>query len=439
MITKLTAIWLLAVAAAGAVSSCADDDAAEPYAPQAGDGSVSISFTISSASTTRGGTRANTTTGSRTSTNTRANETTSGETSTEAGDNSLNENTITRLDLYVFASSSDDATMMGHKYCIYNNETQETTSGYGTLTYSTEADSKLGTCTGTWTDTGLYYTKDELEGKTVYLIANWDEAASASIATLADLKAAKIGSDDFSPATKQTKFVMDSKPEKLTTDSNVTKIEDGTTATYTINSIELSRALAKIRLTALKDDGTEITTYTSGEKSVEYTLNNYAKYGSVIADGTDLTATTTLETLQTIKGSDLLQQKNKSGKEAAVFYSYPNNWFDSSKNIREEEPINAARQTYIQLYAPYTNSDNKEIWGYYKIYVNYRLQEDNDADKDEVNVDQTLYQLQRNYIYDITARIDREGGTQSDPVTLTSVKYQAVEWDENKGGDITFD
>ena len=40
-----------------------------------------------------------------------------------------------------------------------------------------------------------------------------------------------------------------------------------------------------------------------------------------------------------------------------------------------------------------------------------------------------LYQLQRNYIYDITVTIDREGGTETKPVT-PRLYYQVIPFDE---------
>lgn len=463
-IIRRAAAWLLfASAALGALSSCADDaDCGSEVTPSVATdgGDVCVSFSIGgmvsgsgtrSASATRAGSDAGA--------GTRADS----DTKTEAGDNNLNENAISRLDLYVFSGTEDDATLEKHVYCTYGSDTQ-TTTGSGTLTYSTTPDNKK--CTGTWKETGLCWS--EIKGKTVYIVANDSLGGSRSISALFDLKKITSSNTNFVPTDKQTTFLMDGKVENLALNTNVLKNTNDDGVIYEIcksvaedgGGVELSRALTKIRLKVLGSDGTtDITTQsitktdqtagTQTDVSVRYNLVQYAKEASVIADGTDITATTILESKKdNMKESELPQQDGK-----IVFYTYPNNWYDSDKYMYVEEPINSDRQTYILLYAPYpitakttstTGEDgtatttttvtatNDNYW--YKVPVNYRLQQNND----EVNatVDDSLYKTQRNYIYDVTVTIDREGGTYSEPVVL---KYQAQEWEDGKGGEVTFE
>jgi len=466
MITKLTAIWLLAIAATGAVSSCADDDAAEPYAPpQAEEGSVSISFTIGAASTTRSGTRANTATSSRTSTNTRASEITQ-----EAGEDTLHENTIERLDLFVFDSTAD--TLRKHVYCEYDGTN---TSGYGTLTYSTQAEAN-GKCTGTWTETGLRYSQDlkpiettttGSDGTTTtttsnpvaYLVANWNNEAADTIKTKEELKNSTIVAtaakgDTLTPNAKQTLFLMDGKaPDiKIKTDGegNLTESTTNNTTTYTL-PMELRRALAKIRLTVRVRKSNESTDYKDiTTTDANYRLKNYGKNASVVAEE-DIDISDTVRTDSTaglIAGKDMLRQVNKNGNTAVVFYTYPNNWVKKFKDdgktklneedlkalMREGEPADIARQTYVLIHAPYPADSETKYW--YKVPVNYRLQEDNDDP--DADFDDTLYKTQRNYIYDITVTLDLAGGTHVEPALVRNVNYQALPWDDKQSEDIMF-
>ena len=110
-----------------------------------------------------------------------------------------------------------------------------------------------------------------------------------------------------------------------------------------------------------------------------------------------------------------------------VLYSYVNNWYQTAEDeLVGEIPINEEKQTYIILYAPY-GDDGKKY--YYKVPVNYQLPEDND----DINPDESyknLYRLQRNYIYDITVTIDREGGTEYNPKEVDAMRVIVVPWTE---------
>lgn len=81
----------------------------------------------------------------------------------------------------------------------------------------------------------------------------------------------------------------------------------------------------------------------------------------------------------------------------------------------KEDPIVADRQTYILLKAPYGDEEY-----YYKVPVNKTIYDGNDAvtfTDAQLKEIRDLYRMKRNYIYDVTVTIDREGGPVTDPVT----------------------
>lgn len=457
--TRRSAIWLLvAVAALGVLCSCADDGGEAVPSTVAAGGDVSVIFSIGGMA---GGAGTRSASATRADSNASAGTRAKSNTKTGAGDDdNLNENRITRLDLYVFSGTTDEAKCEKHVY--YLNEQGSKFS------YLDDDEKEAGTVTtmGKWTETGLYW--PNIKGKTVYIVANDSLGDSRSISTLKDLKGLTADHTSFSPADKQTTFLMDGKVENLTLNTNVVESEENGTKKYTIckkvtsttttetkdgetitttsyssaGGVELSRALAKIRLTVLAADSTNITT----NEKVIYHFVHYAANGSLIADGTDITTTTEVKE-KVMRGSEAVTQ----AKERAVFYTYPNNWLveeiedELQKLMREDETklIKADRQTYILLCAPFTTttgdngettSETKNYW--YKVPVNYRLQEDNDDANAEF--DYSLYKTQRNYIYDVTVTIDRAGGTYGDPVTLDNLQYQAQAWDD-KSSEVSFD
>ena len=115
-----------------------------------------------------------------------------------------------------------------------------------------------------------------------------------------------------------------------------------------------------------------------------------------------------------------------------MFYSYANSWIDKNKNPKVEEPIDVSKQTYILLKAKYNNKDY-----FYKVPVNKRLYESNDAATIDWTKYEPLYRLDRNTIYDVTAKVDREGG--SDPEHPATLYVQPIvsDWDDNIAWDYT--
>ena len=310
---------------------------------------------------------------------------------TEVGNEDLNENKINRLDLFVF-----DATGKLVKRLPLTDVQGSPTKDYQHK--KLESDQLK---------------RSEITGNTLYLVANLDNISG--ITTLDGLKAATINkAATFNHNAKQTSFVMDAKMEETK------QIENGMIHI----KFQLKRALAKIRLNVQDDKGNTVA-------PTEYAcqLIHYAADGSILADGniTDNALNTDAAASSKVT-APAVTQDNK-----AVFYSYANSWIDkTTKNPYAEEPIDVNKQTYILLKAKYNGKDY-----FYKVPVNKRLYEDNDAATTDWIKYEPLYRLDRNTIYDVTAKVDREGGgTPENPATLY-VNPIVSDWDDNIAWDYT--
>lgn len=312
---------------------------------------------------------------------------------TEVGNEDLNENKINRLDLFVFDATGKlvkslpltDASVQGSPTTDYKHKKLESEQ----------------------------LKRSEITGNTLYLVANLDNISG--ISTLDELKAATINkAATFNHKAKQTSFVMDAKMEETK------QIVNGTIHIQ----FQLKRALAKIRLNVQDDKGKTVA-------PTEYAcqLIHYAANGSILADGNITDNALNKDAAASSKVTvPAVTQDNK-----AVFYSYANSWIDkTTKNPYKEEPIDAEKQTYILLKAKYKGTDY-----FYKVPVNKRLFEGNDAATTDWTNFEPLYRLDRNTIYDVTATVDREGGdTPEHPATLY-VNPIVSDWDDNIAWDYT--
>ena len=324
-------------------------------------------------------------------TDTRAAVTRAGET-TEDGSDYLNENWIERLELFVFDANGNfvkrlpltDASVQGSPTTDYKHKKLESTQ----------------------------LKRSDITGDTLYLVANLDNIGS--IKTLDQLKAATINkAATFNYNAQQTSFVMDAKMEERP------EIVNGMIHI----KFNLKRALAKIRLNVQDDKGNTVdpTKYACQ-------LIHYAADGSILADGniTDNALNTDAAASSKVIAPDVTQD-NK-----AVFYSYANNWINKKKDPKAEEPIDVSQQTYILLKAKYNSKDY-----FYKVPVNKRLYEDNDAATIDWTKYEPLYRLDRNTIYDVTAKVDREGGSDPEHPAELNVKPIVSDWDDNIAWDYT--
>ena len=311
---------------------------------------------------------------------------------TEVGNEDLNENKINRLDLFVFDAagklvkslSLSDASVQGSPTTEYKHKKLESNQ----------------------------LKRSEITGNTLYLVANLDNISG--ITTLDELKAATINkAATFNPKAKQTSFVMDAKMEETK------QIENGMIHI----KFQLKRALAKIRLNVKDASGNPVA-------PTEYAcqLIHYAADGAILAEGTSTSNELNTEVAASSKVTvPAVTQDNK-----AVFYSYANSWIDKAKNPYAEEPIDVSKQTYILLKAKYNGKDY-----FYKVPVNKRLYESNDAATIDWPKYEPLYRLDRNTIYDVTAKVDREGGSDPENPATLYVKPIVSDWDDNIAWDYT--
>lgn len=310
---------------------------------------------------------------------------------TEDGSEDLNENKINRLDLFVFDATGNlvkslpltDASVQGNPTKDYRHKQLESSQ----------------------------LKRSEITGNTLYLVANLDNISG--ITTLDGLKAATINkAANFNHNAKQTSFVMDAKMEDK-------QIVNGTLHI----KFQLKRALAKIRLNVQDDKGNAVA-------PTEYAcqLMHYAADGAILAEGTSTNNALNTEAAASSKvTAPAVTQDNK-----AVFYSYANSWIDkTTKNPYAEEPIDVNKQTYILLKAKYNGKDY-----FYKVPVNKRLYEDNDAATTDWTKYEPLYRLDRNTIYDVTAKVDREGGSDPEHPAELNVLPTVLPWET--GAEYTF-
>lgn len=309
---------------------------------------------------------------------------------TEVGNDNLNENQINRLDLFVFKKDGSRVKQVTF--------TSEDVKGSPTTEYKHK---EL---------TSNELTRSDIDGNDLYLVANlynW-----GNINNLNDLKEATINqATTFKHNEKQSVFVMDAK--MLNREVVTGKIH---------LKFQLKRALAKIRLSVQDASGNTVA-----PKEYACQLMHYAADGAILADGniTD-NALNTEDPASSKVTTPKVTQDNK-----AVFYSYANSWIDKNKNPYAEEPIDVSKQTYILLKAKYNGKDY-----FYKVPVNKRLYEGNDAATKDWSLYEPLYRLDRNTIYDVTAKVDREGGdTPENPAEL-KVLPTVLPWET--GAEYTF-
>lgn len=308
----------------------------------------------------------------------------------EVGKADLNENLINRLDLFIFKPDEsrfkqvtfDDTDVQG------NSPTTE---------YKHKELTEL--------------TRSDIDGNDLYLVANLKNWGN--INNLNDLKNATIHqATTFLHNQKQSAFVMDAKMLKREVKAGKIHLK-----------FQLKRALAKIRLKVKDASGNTVN-------PTEYAcqLIHYAADGSILAEGTSTNNALNTEAAD----SSMVIAPDVTQDNKAVFYSYANNWIDKSKNPKVEEPIDVSKQTYILLKAKFNNKDY-----FYKVPVNKRLYESNDAATIDWANYEPLYRLDRNTIYDVTATVDREGGSDPKHPAELNVNPIVSDWDDNIAWDYT--
>lgn len=309
---------------------------------------------------------------------------------TEVGNEILNENQINRLDLFVFKPDGSRV-----KQVTFNSADVK---GSPTTEYKHKELTRNE------------LTRSDIDGNVLYLVANLDNWGN--INNLNDLKIATINqATTFQHNQKQSAFVMDAK-----------MLEREVTTGKIHLKFQLKRALAKIRLNVQDDKGNAVA-----PTAYACQLMHYAADGAILAEGTSTNNSLNTDAAASSKVTvPAVTQDNK-----AVFYSYANSWIDKTKNPYAEEPIDVNKQTYILLKAKYNGKDY-----FYKVPVNKRLYESNDAATTDWTKYEPLYRLDRNTIYDVTAKVDREGGSDPEHPAELNVLPTVLPWEN--GANYTF-
>lgn len=309
---------------------------------------------------------------------------------TEVGNEILNENQINRLDLFVFKPDGSRV-----KQVTFNSADVK---GSPTTEYKHKELTRNE------------LTRSDIDGNVLYLVANLDNWGN--INNLNDLKIATINqATTFQHNQKQSAFVMDAK-----------MLEREVTTGKIHLKFQLKRALAKIRLNVQDDKGNAVT-----PTAYACQLMHYAADGAILAEGASTSNALNTDAAASSKVTvPAVTQDNK-----AVFYSYANSWIDKTKNPYAEEPIDVSKQTYILLKAKYKGKDY-----FYKVPVNKRLYESNDAATIDWTKFEPLYRLDRNTIYDVTAKVDREGGSDPEHPAELKVLPTVLPWET--GANYTF-
>lgn len=342
---------------------------------------------------------------------------------TEDGwDNGWNENKVTRIDLFVFNNDADK-TLFKH---VSSTEILEFEEVEKAQTEQTFEQDKL-----TYNDiaNGDYI---------YYMVANCDfddNGIVEGVFTLDDLKEKLTPNLTFNQ--QQTSFAMDGMIENT---------PDPTDNTITL-SFKLERAAVKIRLSVFDVNDESIIDECS------FRLHNYVSDGTYVLTESEKYCINTGQLHQDMpqyqdwnSTSILKYHDTEENIDKAIFYSYPNDWFDESlledgifKNpeiYAKDDLIDETKQTYIMV--AYENNT-------YKIPVNFSIANDNDKyfeDTDAGKAEEKAYIkeirdkyycIKRNHIYNIKAKIDVETKT-------INVKREILvnAWNEKEEMDVTF-
>lgn len=330
---------------------------------------------------------------------------------TEDGwDGDWNENAVTRLDLFQFAANGklkDHFLPSNLPSFTGPNATFQTLTVNG-LTYNDLANNP----------TDVFY-----------LVANCPQLSSASIDSISGLQAMMI-TPTLDMDAQQTSFVMDARTSRDSTDLYVV---DETDKKITLR-FELYRAAAKIRIAVKDESGNDIL------DKCKYKLYNFVQDGTSVLAKSEAYGEGEGQSRIT---SDSFLDFTLTNDSTAVFYTYPNDWFDESLLTSDgvfadpviytkDNLIDETKRTYIMLEAPYGGDGTY----YYQIPVNLSIADFNDQDgftADEIKaLRKTYYSVCRNTIYDVTVTVDRVGGPVTDPVT-PRFHIRVNDW--QKGGD----
>ena len=287
---------------------------------------------------------------------------------------------------------------------------------------------------------------------TIYAIANhdWgDNDLTIGTTTPAALRKLLTNDDDSTkmaqqPATARTYGMFEMSDYIVSGSSSCKDDTDEYGVAYRRDyELTLKRAVGKMCLrvyytasdasspTLLTEAGSESSTddndFHNTEHEISFRLVRYAACAPLTADGTDLTTVYSKSGSSTTKHSLYTQTEftdptsdngmlyATTDDACVVFYSYPNNWADSSAieagtiNLNTTVPIVEDRQTYVQMQIKHTPSSLRSVTYTYDIPTNYLLPEYNDAvslTDDQKEELYAAYRIDRNTAYWMTLYVE---------------------------------
>ena len=310
----------------------------------------------------------------------------------EAGWKDWNENTVTRLDLFIIDADG-------------NVKHYTTPEDYSYIDPQDESYKILEL-----PETSGITPADITASQTYYLVANCPSVAG--IKTLTELNAASISTNGTDPTLnyngKQKKFVMSAEGTRNVSGKGITL------------TFDLKRAAAKIALHIQSKGSQDILS------DLTYRMFNHATSAYVLSREEDHNYDWLNHPEENFVSPNDQQYHEGTNGKSLIFYSYPNDWFDKTKipeiegkysieDLHAEPPIDPEKESYILLRATYQGKP-----GYYKVPLNYGLpdfNEQRELDKTQYQQVRDLYRLKRNHFYQIEVNIDGEGGPIEDPVT----------------------
>lgn len=291
---------------------------------------------------------------------------------TEAGDDTLNENKINRLDIFIYDAGilrwhikPADMQVSGNSVTVPIKASKETFFNNNTRSYD------------------------------VYVIAN----SNADFSTITEggnnlqaLKDLVIQSPAFKTGgglTGQELFVMDGKVSKVITKKDAD-----------LGLVKLKRAASKIRV---RIKSVNVPDYTYAPQTGTVQLKHFST-GSALLDGGVYAPTvfeeTEARTLMTVADEET---------STAPFYAYAQDW---SGDI--------SSRAYVELLLPLTNRNNGKMHTYKYILP---------IAPTNLTGEQAIYNscLKRNVLYDISVTVNILGALQEEPVTLSGT-YTIKDW-----------
>lgn len=297
---------------------------------------------------------------------------------TEPGDGNLNENRIKTIDVFIYQPGQDG--------CVFFQHIVPSPEITGTSTYS-----QLLNANQEFFSFNVNYS--------IYVVANYTGTIPTGGFSLTALKALSLSA--LNPDAKQDIFVMDGLINMV--------LNNGILVNKDV-PVTLKRAASKIRLSMSYSNGfTPIAGSTITKKLVRYASNS-----SLIETGNVVTPS-----LQDM-ASFTNQNSGAGNSNNMVVYSYANDWNTTLAN-----------ETYLIVNIPVKDASGTLYpLNYYKIPVNYRLQNDDNSSHtpEEEAARKSLYKLERNNIYDILAVIDKLGSTTPPAAVQPSANYTVQNW-----------